>query len=434
MSDPLTVSREIQARLPEGGLFAEKTFRVSPEPFPLPKRLVKTLDKLGPVFHRFQRACDVIYRRSRKETLPPWIAGYLDRGKPLDLIEVGLSGETVEALPAVIRPDLILTDHGFIISEFDSVPGGIGLTGWLARIYGRLLPDTALVGGADGMVSGFRSIFPRDEADILISREAGDYRPEMDWLCREVGEGFRVEVAESYSTGGRDVYRFFELFDLPNLPRAGELGDAAAAGDIFLTSPFKPWLEEKAWTALFWALPLRDIWRKELRDASFRGLQEHIPRSWMVEPVDLPHQAALPGLDIRDFRELKGFSQSERELVLKLSGFHERAWGARSVIIGHDVSQEAWGEAVEEAIGSFAEAPYVLQQFHTSSIHRHPWFNRETDTIETMEGRVRLCPYYFVGAADRRVRLGGILATVVPADKKIIHGMADAILAPCCVV
>ena len=28
-------------------------------------------------------------------------------------------------------------------------------------------------------------------------------------------------------------------------------------------------------------------------------------------------------------------------------------------------------------------------------------------------------------------KLGGVLATICPADKKIIHGMSDAILAPC---
>ena len=52
-----------------------------------------------------------------------------------------------------------------------------------------------------------------------------------------------------------------------------------------------------------------------------------------------------------------------------------------------------------------------------------------------MQGRVRLCPYYFVtGDWDRaRTQLGGILATVCPADKKIIHGMTDAILAPCAI-
>ena len=50
-----------------------------------------------------------------------------------------------------------------------------------------------------------------------------------------------------------------------------------------------------------------------------------------------------------------------------------------------------------------------------------------------MKGRVRLCPYYFVsGEGDAaRPQLGGVLATIDPADKKIIHGMTDAILAPC---
>jgi hypothetical protein len=52
-----------------------------------------------------------------------------------------------------------------------------------------------------------------------------------------------------------------------------------------------------------------------------------------------------------------------------------------------------------------------------------------------MPGRVRLCPYYFVhGEGDAaRPHLGGVLATVCPPDKKIIHGMPEAIMAPCAV-
>jgi hypothetical protein len=38
----------------------------------------------------------------------------------------------------------------------------------------------------------------------------------------------------------------------------------------------------------------------------------------------------------------------------------------------------------------------------------------------------------FPSKATRRVRpWGGVLATICPADKKIIHGMKDAILVPC---
>ena len=52
-------------------------------------------------------------------------------------------------------------------------------------------------------------------------------------------------------------------------------------------------------------------------------------------------------------------------------------------------------------------------------------------SIHTMEGRMRLCPYYFVDVAQDRAELHGILATLCPADKKIIHGMKDAALLPC---
>lgn len=41
-----------------------------------------------------------------------------------------------------------------------------------------------------------------------------------------------------------------------------------------------------------------------------------------------------------------------------------------------------------------------------------------------MSGRVRLSPYYFV--EGDQAKLGGILATICPKDKKIIHGMRDA--------
>jgi hypothetical protein len=47
-----------------------------------------------------------------------------------------------------------------------------------------------------------------------------------------------------------------------------------------------------------------------------------------------------------------------------------------------------------------------------------------------MDGRVRLCPYFFTDEHGK-TQLAGCLATIVPADKKKIHGMQDAILVPC---
>ncbi len=434
IADPVERARQIQAALPEGGLFAEKAWRISPEPFPLDKEFVKKLEKLGPVFLKFQKACDTIYRRSRNGSLPGWIADYLDRGKPDSLLEMGMAGNLAEATPRVIRPDLILTEDGFTATELDSVPGGIGLTAWLEQIYSKTNPEATFVGGDRGMFDGFASLFKEPRADILVSKESADYRPEMEWISRELEGDWQVHDAETYEVSDRDVYRFFELFDLPNIPSAASIGAAAANGAIDLISPFKPWIEEKMWSALFWSHPLKDVWRRELREGNWKRLQSIFPQSWVVDPAEVPHHAVIPGLGIQHFSELKGFSQSERELVLKLSGFNERAWGSRSVTIGQDSSQEEWGGAVDEAISSFDDAPFVLQRFHGGRLVEHPWLNPETGKIEMMEGRVRLCPYYFVEAAGKNVRLGGVLATICPADKKVLHGMSDAILVPCQIV
>ncbi|MDF1826333.1 MAG: hypothetical protein P1U68_16930 [Verrucomicrobiales bacterium] len=430
-SDDIDRARQIKAALPSSGLFSERSWRISPRPFALSKKEVKQLEKLGPVLHRFQQACDLIYRRSKKGTLPSWVSDYLDQGKSQELLEWGLAAPLLEKTPGVIRPDLILTEEGFSATELDSVPGGIGLTAWLGETYSRHSPESEIIGGDRGMLEGFQSLFSGEGADILISAESSDYRPEMEWLTERLRGDWRVEEAETYQPNARNVYRFFELFDLSNVPGGAAAGKSASLGELNLISPFKPWLEEKLWSALFWAHPLRDIWRRELRDGNWRLLKKLFPQSWIVDPAEVPHHAVIPGLEIQSFEELKQFTQSERELVMKLSGFNEKAWGSRSVTIGQDVSQDEWGKVVDEAIASFGEAPYVLQRFHSGRLVEHPWLNEETGKIEMMEGRVRLCPYYFVDGGNSQVKLGGVLATICPADKKILHGMSDAILVPC---
>jgi hypothetical protein len=45
------------------------------------------------------------------------------------------SSEQRNVIPRVIRPDLLLTENGFIASELDGVPGGIGTLAWLSQTY-----------------------------------------------------------------------------------------------------------------------------------------------------------------------------------------------------------------------------------------------------------------------------------------------------------
>ena len=105
------------------------------------------------------------------------------------------------------------------------------------------------------------------------------------------------------------------------------------------------------------------------------------------------------------------------------------------VYLGSDLSHADWAAAVGDALTHFEQSPRVLQRYHKPGLVEAQWYDFAGNTLVPMKGRVRLCPYYFVaGDGDAaRAGLGGVLATICPADKKIIHGMTDAIFAPCAV-
>jgi hypothetical protein len=431
----VNVAEQVRSRIPTGGLFAGQSWRIAPRPFPLEAKIAKELESLGRVLLQFNRAVNLLYRQSVAGKQPGWVAECLDLGKPAWLIELQRAPAFKNQWPRVIRPDLLLTEDGIVATELDSVPGGIGLTGWLNEAYGG-----AVLGGAQGMITGFASIFAKAaRVHIVVSQESATYRPEMEWVCaainaREGGDRFAVRDANFNDFAPGDaVYRFFELFDTANVPNAQALFAAASEEKILLTPPPKPIFEEKMLFALLWNRNLREFWRRELGESFFTRLLRITPYSWLVDPTPLPPHGAIPELNLTDWNQLKTLSQKERNLILKVSGFSEHAWGARGVYLGSDLPLEDWSRAVDTALRDFGKSPYVLQRFHKPSAVDFEYFDFDSKTEVKAPGRVRLSPYYFVGGEGdaARANLGGILATVVPADKKIVHGMSDAILAPC---
>jgi hypothetical protein len=412
---PLERAHYVRDHLPAEGLFAEKTWRIAPAPFALSPAHVELIEKLGLVLHHFNRACNLLYRQSAAGHAHPWVAPLLDAGKPPELIALARHDKVKGHVAAVIRPDLILTDDAFALSELDSVPGGIGLTAWLGQTY-TALGETVL-GGPDGMKLGFESILLGGE--VLISRESAAYRPEMEWL---LGRD-RVRSVEDFTPGGLPAYRFFEAFDFPQLAKFREAWQPGQP----LTPPLKPYLEEKLWLALFWSRPLQEFWRREIGEKGQKLLQKLIPYSWVLDPTPLPPHAVIPELNIQSWAEMARFSQKQRDLVLKISGFSPQAWGARGVYVGSDMPAEEWAAHVQTALHEFPTHPRLLQRFIKGAIARQD-FVAENDEIVPLQGRARVCPYYFV--KDDRVTLGGVLVTLVPADKKLIHGMRDAIISP----
>src|SRR5471032_1465303 len=148
----------IRAALAGQPLFEDKSWQLSPDAWPLTREQWTQLEAIGAACLEFHQALETLYLRSaagknllrNKTLLAPWVADYLDRGKPAALIAHARDPRNRGALPPVLRPDLLLTDEGFVLTELDSVPGGIGLTAFLNRLYGGA--PGAILGAGDAMV------------------------------------------------------------------------------------------------------------------------------------------------------------------------------------------------------------------------------------------------------------------------------------------
>ena len=412
----------LKAALPASGLRDGTEWLFSPIPFSLSKQEAKKITRLGHPLAMFQRASESIYQRSSSGNLPRWISELLDTGKPEWMLAVQKSPQLQHVLPRVIRPDLILTDEGFSLTELDSVPGGMGITTWLSHQYAQAGFD--VLGGADGIPDGFAKLLP-EGGDILISEESADYRPEMEYLSRQLSTTLEVKSVEELEEVSATAYRFFEWFDWENIPAAQEL-----ASQLQLTPPCKPHLEEKLWLALLWSPGLQSIWKQEMRSAHLDRVKEIVPFGWVTDPAPLPPHASFPRLDVQSWEEVGNFTQHERQLVLKISGFNELAWGSRGVKIGHDMPAGEWKEALAHAVEQHHSQPWIMQDFAHGRMVKHPYFDPDSGEEKMMQGRVRICPYFFTDK-NGNTEFGGALATIVPADKKKIHGMKDGILVPC---
>ncbi len=448
-------------------LFENKTWCYSPQAFPLSPDQVAEIKKIGRACYEFYWAQETLYTRSaegrnllrNRELRAPWVAEYLDRGKPEPLIAHARSKALRGALPMVIRPDLLITQEGFALTEIDSVPGGIGLTAFLNSLYTEYHGDALIGAGDQDMIDAFHTvlssrapILTAPYIAILVSDEAATYRPEMEWLASRMRQqGRRVHVfhpdevmplgdAICVDVNGNPqqvdvIYRFWELFDLANVSIADYLMKARQKTQLSLTPPMRHFQEEKLNLALFHHHVLEDFWKENLPKESYRLLKKVIPETWVIDPVELPPNAVLDapyigGKPLCRWEQLIEAGKKERDLIIKISGYHETAWGARSVTLGSDCSRSEWEDSIRRAMGMAETSLHILQNYKKPRQLCHPVY-REGGDLYMMPGRVRLCPYYFVNDKEQKVDLHGILATLCPADKKIIHGMRDAALLPC---
>ena len=460
----------IKAALSAQPLFEDKSWQLSPDAWPLTAEQLAQLEAIGAACLEFHQALETLYTRSatgknllrNKPLLAPWVADYLDRGKPAELIAHARDPKNRGVVPTVLRPDLLLTEEGFALTELDSVPGGIGLTAFLNRLYagdGILGADDAMIRNFHASLAALRPEMANPLIALAVSDEAATYRPEMEWLAHQLQllgkRVFCVRPEDIFPLGSSlcidvdgnpekvdVIYRFFELFDLANIRTAHFIFEAWTAGEVAIAPPMRHFQEEKLALALFHHHLLQEFWAEALSGRALKLLRSLIPASWVIDPAPLPPGAVLDGpkvggRSLNDWRDLASASQKERDLIIKISGYHETAWGARSVVLGSDCSREEWQQGVTRAVELAPTNLHVLQTYRKPKRLEHrlyatPAEGGEAPIAATKAGRLRLCPYYFI--VEGQPRLSGALATFCPPDKKIIHGMQDAALLPARVV
>lgn len=443
--------------------FKNKSWQLSPTPLELPTEIVNDLNPIGEACFEFLGAINKLYQASKanksilrnKNSIVPWVADYFDRGKPENILRYSNLEFLKNATPKIIRLDLMLSEQGVALTEIEVIPGGIGFTGFLHRLYEN--NENNLIGSSIEMLDGFyesmANLAPhKNNPTILIavSKESETYRPEFEWLAEELSksgkqvycvdpetiyyENSKLKFAKNEEILEIDViYRFFELFDLASISTSPIILEAIEKQEVIVSPPPKPIFEEKLCLALFHHYQLQDFWKETLTKESLKLLKKIIPLTWIIDGASFGPNAMLNGPRINEkilksWGELGEATQKNRDYILKISGFHEKAWGARSVTLGSDCSQEDWKTALAEAIENSQNHPFIIQEFIKPKSITHPIYD-EAGKATINAGRVRLCPYFMKNHS--KITVKGILATICPANKKIIHGMSVATFIPC---
>ena len=249
----------------------------------------------------------------------------------------------------------------------------------------------------EGFYQSLAALWPKNRSPLIalvVSDEAATYRPEMQWLAGQLHQQGRRVVClrpeDVFPLGGAlffdvegtpekidIIYRFFELFDLGHIRTAPYFFEAWQSGEVVIAPPMRAFQEEKLSLALFHHHLLQDFWAEHLGGRSLKLLRQLIPMSWVMDPAPLPPGAVLDGPRVggralADWHQLGQASQKERDLIVKISGFHETAWGARSVVLGSDCSREEWQAGLDQALQLAPANLHVLQEYRKPRRVHHP--------------------------------------------------------------
>jgi hypothetical protein len=390
--------------LKDGPLFAKYKsvpWLISPAWFELNAEQILELKKLGCLLYRFLRACNNLYFTNEK------VAKLVEQGKPEKVIAVQRA--FLKEMPCLIRPDIVLTEDGFKVTEIELVVGGIGMGSKIKEAYLSVIPPPKPFKGSipGSFLKAVKSIAAKKKI-LLVPSFSSRYLPELKLfskVCKRKGLDVEAMQPEKVRKNMRVamIWRLFEAYEWDKI----QLPD-----EVPIYPPLKQFLEEKIWMALLYCEDHRNYWKTSL-GKDFDLLKKYIPPTWIIRENYLP----MP------LSELMKLGRKKRQYVTKLSGYSEKAWGGRSFTYWGEPSNRRWRGFLSTVMQN--NQLYILQQFQRSKKYSFPaLINEEIKQVDNL--RSRLCPFYF--RIGKKVELGDIIVTLRKC--KNVHGATDSIRIP----
>lgn len=362
-------------------------FRVSPQPLELTNEQKTEIFELGEELTNYVEAVQELYEQEIE------VRKILNKGKPESL----LFSKTPQYL--FIRPDIIITETGFIVCEIETSVFGLGLAELLNKSYRSAGFDTLIENGV--LSSYIKSLVP-SLGILAYSNKTASFSGQVDFLANTVfsGEGFLWEAKHVDSIDleqGQGIYRAFYQSEYLADPQVKSLMEKVHTKESFILPSLTPHIEEKAVLSFIWDMRWEEFFLKRLGKKSFEHLRKVIPPTWIVG--EEKYFSSILPLGVTQSSDLASLSRSRRNFVLKSSGFSPNSSWAEGVYFLHKFSQEQ-AEKVLKLAENNTSTLFIVQEFRKGK-NIQMTYEVEDKKIIPMNARVRLTPYYSMMGAEK---------------------------------
>ena len=387
-------------------------FLPAKEPFKLTQNQKEEMLNIGKEICNYMDACIDLYHKNEEVRI------LLDRGKPDRYKNVK------EVKYLFLRPDLILTDEGFIICEIETSPFGLALAEVLNDAYGILEYNPII---SQNQLKNYMQQQTNKDGIIAYSNKVQAFKGQLDFLANQVfgnnnrhWESKNISVQQDRLTSDKEIYRAFYLNDQYNDEMVAKI-----LNENHLHIPSEtPQFEEKALLVLIWDKRFVVFFKEQLGEAGFELLRKAIPKTWIIgqeQYVD----GGLPNGYLKS-KDIGQIGKSKRKYVLKESGFNNNSSWGKGVHFLHKCGGNNASKLIKEAEED-TEHLYIIQEFKQPETVEMTYIDNNY-VYNQKQVKIRVTPYF--SYSDNKGELIAAKVTGCDISSELIHAGTGSINAP----